>query len=634
MTTVNKKFDLEHYFFRDTSFDHLMKKRIQHVLLICSTYDAFILEEDGRINETIFQEYVSLNLRYPPVFFKAHSAKAAFHLIENEKIDLVINMLSITDADSFELSREIKNEYKHIPIVILTPFSKEVSKRLANEDLGVIDYVFSWLGNPRILVAIIKLIEDKMNTHYDVRQVGVQCILLVEDSVRYYSSYLPNMYNIIFEQSREFMTEGLNEHQMMLRMRGRPKILLATTFEQAISLYEIYKTHMLGIISDVTFKRDNIKDRYAGIKLAQIVKSNDPYLPFLMQSSNLSNEKFAKELKVKFLHKYSNTLLLELKNFIKDYLAFGDFKVINPQTHTELFKAHNLQALQGIIYDIPDKSLLYHIQRNHFSKWLRARALFSLADLFRKADSRSFKNLDEAREFLFNAISRYRSDKGRGVIAQFNKEKYNKYIIFSRLGEGNLGGKGRGLAFIDNIIKRHNLHHKFPKVIISIPKTIVLSTELFNEFMNLNDLYKIGLSDISNEEILDKFLNGKLPDFVFDDLKAILNVINNPIAVRSSSLLEDSHYQPFAGIYSTYMIPNTGTDKQKINALAQAIKSVYASVYYKDSKAYMAATSNVIDEEKMAIVLQEVCGREENKLYFPTLSGVARSINFYPIETE
>ncbi|MBN2728283.1 MAG: phosphoenolpyruvate synthase [Bacteroidales bacterium] len=634
MSKINKKFDLEHYFFRDTSFDNLMQRRIQNVLLICSTYDSFILEEDGRINETIFQEYVALNLRYPPVFHKAHSADEAFQLLDKGNMDLVINMLSITDSDSFMLSREIKKRFLHIPIVVLTPFSKEVSSKLENEDLNVIDYVFSWLGNPRILVVIIKLIEDKMNTHYDVRQVGVQCILLVEDSIRYYSSYLPNMYSIIFEQSREFMTEGLNEHQMMLRMRGRPKILLATNFEQAISLYEMYKTQMLGIISDVTFKKGGTKDQYAGIKLAQIVKSNDPYLPFLLQSSDLSNERFAKEIKVKFLHKYSSSLLLEMKDFIRDYLAFGDFKVIDPVKKIEINSAHNLQALQEIIYDIPDNSLRYHIQRNHFSKWLRARALFSLANLFRKANSRDFENPDEAREFLFTAISRYRADKGRGVIAQFNKEKYNEYIIFSRLGEGNLGGKGRGLAFIDNIIKRHTLMNKYQGVNITIPKTVVLSTDLFDDFMRQNDLYQTGLGCKSDEEILNAFLAAQLPDSVFEDLKAILSVITKPIAVRSSSLLEDSHYQPFAGIYSTYMIPNTGTEKERITALAKAIKSVYASVYYKDSKAYMTATSNVIDEEKMAVVLQEICGKSESDLYFPTLSGVARSINFYPIAPE
>lgn len=634
MSRITKKFDLEHYFFRDTSFDHLMQRRIQHVLLICSTYDAFILEEDGRINETIFEEYVSLNLRYPPVFFKAHTTEEAFRLLDKGNIDLIINMLSITDNNSFDLSRDIKKRCAHIPIVILTPFSKEVSQKMSNEDLSVVDYVFSWLGNPRILVAIIKLIEDKMNTHYDVRQVGVQCILLVEDSIRYYSSYLPNMYSIIFEQSREFMTEGLNEHQMMLRMRGRPKVLLATDFEQAISLYEMYKTQMLGIISDVSFKKGGAKDQYAGIKLAQIVKSNDLYLPFLLQSSDITNERFAKEIKVKFVHKYSSSLLHEMKDFIRNYLAFGDFIVIDPDQQKKINSAHNLQALQEIIYDIPDNSLRYHIQRNHFSKWLRARALFSLANLFRKANSGDFENLNEVREFLFNAIARYRSDKGRGVIAQFNKEKYNKYINFSRLGDGNLGGKGRGLAFIDNIIKHHGLMNKYKGVNIGIPKTVVLSTVLFDQFMTQNDLIKVGLSDLNDEEILHKFLDSQLPDFVFEDLKAILSVMKKPLAVRSSSLLEDSHYQPFAGIYSTYMIPNTGTDKERITALSQAIKSVYASVFYKDSKAYMTATFNVIDEEKMAVVLQEICGRKENDLYFPTLSGVGRSLNFYPIAPE
>ncbi len=634
MSTISRKLDLEHYFFQDTSFDNLMKRRIQHVLLICSTYDAFILEEDGRINETIFQEYVSLNLRYPPVFFQVHSASQAFAVLENEKIDLVINMLSISDQDPFEVTRSIKKKYRNIPIVVLTPFSREVSQRLSKQDLSEVDYVFSWLGNTSILLAIIKLIEDKMNTHYDVRQVGVQCILLVEDSVRYYSSYLPSMYRIIFEQSKEFMTEGLNEHQMMLRLRGRPKLLLATNFEQAISLYEMYKTNMLGMISDVSFNRGNAKDKLAGVKLCQIVKANDPYFPILLQSSDLSNERYAKEMKVKFVHKYSKTLLHELTDFIREYLAFGDFKVIDPDLQEEIGRAKDLQSLQESIYSIPDKSLKYHIDRNHFSKWLRARALFSLAQLFRQVDARDFDSLKGVRDFLYEAISRYRSDRGRGVIAKFNREKYNEYIIFSRVGEGSLGGKARGLAFIDNIIKRHNLIYKFHGIELTIPRTVVLTTEVFTEFMNMNDLYSFALSNVPDADILNRFLDAALPTETVEDLKTILQVFNAPMAVRSSSLLEDSHYQPFAGIYSTYMIPNTGSDETRLEMLVNCIKSVYASVYFQDSKAYMTATANVIDEEKMAIVLQEVCGSREGDYYFPFVSGVARSINFYPIALE
>ncbi|PKP03519.1 MAG: phosphoenolpyruvate synthase [Bacteroidetes bacterium HGW-Bacteroidetes-6] len=631
---MSNKFDLEHYFFQDTSFDNLMKRRIQHVLLICSTYDAFIMEEDGRINETIFQEYVSLNLRYPPAFVQVHSASQAYAALENEKIDLVINMLSISDEDPFEVTRVIKRKYRHIPIVVLTPFSKEVSQRLSDQDMSDVDYVFSWLGNPSILLAIIKLIEDKMNTHYDVRQVGVQCILLVEDSVRYYSSYLPSMYRIIFEQSQAFMTEGLNEHQMMLRLRGRPKILLATNFEQAISLYEMYKNNMLGMISDVSFNRGNAKDKFAGIKLCQIVKSNDPYFPILLQSSDRSNERFAKEMKVKFAHKYSKTLLHELTDFIREYLAFGDFKILDPEELTEIGRAKDLQGLQDLIYQIPDMELKYHIDRNHFSKWLRARALFSLAHLFRQVDSRDFKNLDGVRNFLYDAIVRYRSDRGRGVIAKFDREKYNEYIIFSRVGEGSLGGKARGLAFVDNIIKRHNLIFKFPQIELTIPKTVVLTTEVFSEFMESNGLYDFALSCTNDSEILERFLEAKLSEETCIDLNKILQVITKPLAVRSSSLLEDSHYQPFAGIYSTYMIPNTGNDIVRQQMLVQSIKSVYASVYYQASKAYMAATSNVIDEEKMAIVLQEVCGSQEGDYFFPFMSGVARSVNFYPIAPE
>lgn len=634
MGSTWKKFDLEHFFYQDTSFDILMSNRIQHVLLICSTYDAFILEEDGRINEQIFQEYVSHNLRYPPIFFQVHSAEEAFETLSHRPIDLIISMLSISDKDPFTLSREIKERYPKKPIVVLTPFSREVRQRLAHEDLSAIDYVFSWLGNTSIMLAIIKLIEDRMNAQHDIRRVGVQVVLLVEDSIRYYSSYLPNMYRILFNQSKEFMNEALNEHQMMLRLRGRPKILLATNFEDAISLYEKYKTHVLGIISDVSFNRGGVKDPYAGVKLCQIVKTNDPYLPFLLQSSDYQNERFAKELKVKFLHKYSKTLLQELKGFIVEYMAFGDFVFIDPSNQNEIARATDLQSLQKILIDIPVKSLKYHIERNHFSKWLRARALFTLARLFRQADSRDFDTIEDVRVFLLDAIDKYRAIRSRGIISKFDREKFNEYLIFSRIGEGSLGGKARGLAFIDSLVKRNNLFDKYENVQISIPRTVVVTTEFFDEFMEANDLYPTAMSDVTDEEILNQFLHAALPERLIDDIREYIKVVANPVAVRSSSLLEDSHYQPFAGIYSTYMLPRIADDEAFVQNIAKAIKGVYASVFYRNSKSYMAATANVIDQEKMAVVLQEVCGAAHDNKFYPTISGVARSINFYPIAPE
>ncbi len=623
------------YYFDDTPFIKLMRKRIYHVLLIASNYDSFILESDGRIEEHIFNEYVSLNLRYPPQFIQVPTETEAFRALANENIDLVICMLTLEELDTFGLAKRIKRIYPEIPIVVLTPFSREVSLKLSQEDLSVIDYIFSWLGNPDLLLAIIKLIEDKMNAEYDTTEVGVQVILLVEDSVRFYSSYLPNIYKIIFNQSNAFMTEGLNEHQQMLRRRGRPKILLATNYEDAVSLYDKYSQNLLGIISDISYKRDGKEDREAGFRLVNHVRSNDKFVPFLLQSSDTELRKRAHEIGIGFLDKNSKTLSIELRNFMMEYFAFGDFVFIDPETGREIVRAPDLKALQQQIFEVPDSSFEYHIYQNHLSKWLFARALFPLAEFFRDVRPGDFTDLDEIRRFIFESIAGFRLNKGRGIIAQFNRESFDEYVTFTRIGEGSIGGKARGLAFLDAIIKRNRLMDRFAGVSISIPQTVVLCTDIFDEFMEDNDLYKIGLSDMPDAEILNYFVNARLPLRLHDDLIAFIHVGNRPIAVRSSSLLEDSHYQPFAGVYSTYMVPQIpDDDRLMLELLSNAIKSVYASVFFHDSKAYMAATSNLIDEEKMAIVLQQVAGTQYNDRFYPSFSGVARSINFYPIAPE
>ncbi|MBN3035314.1 MAG: phosphoenolpyruvate synthase [Bacteroidales bacterium] len=624
------------YYFSDTSFSVLMKKRIYHVLLISSAYDAFVLEDDGRIDEQIFFEYVSLNLRYPPQFMLVNTEDEAFQKMQEENIDLVITMLSAEETDTFDLARKIKKKYPLKPIVVLTPFSREVNIKVNQEDMSAIDYIFSWLGNADLLLAIIKLIEDKMNVEHDVREVGVQTILLVEDSIRFYSSYLPNIYKIIFKQSLKFMTEGLNEHQKMLRMRGRPKILLATTWEEAVVLYEKYKQHMLGVITDMSYPRDGIEDKYAGIRLCEKIKNDDRFMPLLLQSSDTESEQLAREMKVGFINKHSKTLSIELRNFITEFFAFGDFVFIDPADGREILRVADLKNLQEVLFQVPDPSLEYHINRNHFSKWLRARALFPLADLIRDLRFEDFEDLDEVRRFMFDAVASFRLNKARGVIAQFYRDSFDEYLTFTRIGEGSIGGKARGLAFLDSLIKRNQILDRYEDVIVSIPKTVVLCTDIFDEYMEENNLYKIALSDsLSDEEILTHFVSARLPFRIHEDLYAFISVIQNPIAVRSSSLLEDSYYQPFAGIYSTYMIPFTQNDERlMIDLLSDAIKSVYASAFFRDSKAYMAATLNVIDEEKMAIVLQEVCGVQYGDRFYPTVSGVARSINFYPIEPE
>jgi CheY-like chemotaxis protein len=622
--------------FSQTPFNLLMQKRIQQVLIICSNYDFYMLEEDGRIDEQIYNEYVSLNLRYPPIFLHTDSAKQAFEILEHEKVDLVIEMLSIGDVDTFELAKQIKSKYSTIPIVVLTHFSREVSLRLQNEDLSAIEYVFCWLGNADLLVAIIKLIEDRMNVEFDVDKVGVQVILLAEDSVRFISSYLPNLYKIILKQSREFMKEALNEHQKMLRARGRPKILLSTTYEDALKIYERYKFNLLGIISDVSFKKKNkdIETR-DGLELCRHVKSEDMHMPVLLQSSDASNEIPAKEMGAGFINKASKTLSIELRNFVVRNFGFGEFTFRDPDTMQEIARAADLQALQHLILKIPDSVLQYHTRRNEISKWLNARALFPIGQMFKFLSTDDFPTLDELRNFIYESIANFRMSKGRGVIAEFDKESFDEYLIFSRIGEGSIGGKARGLAFLDALIKKHNLFYKYDNIIVTIPWTVVIGTDIFDEFLESNDLLKVVLSDISDENLMQRFLVSQLPGKLYQDLYALVSALHNPVAVRSSSKLEDSHYQPFAGIYSTYMVPLVQNDKPRmVRMITDAIKCVYASVFFKSSKAYMAATSNVIDEEKMGIIIQEVCGNPYGNRFYPSISGVARSINFYPIKPE
>ena len=627
--------DSRKYYFHDTAFDTLMQNRISKVLLISSNYDAFMLEEDGRIDEQIFNEYVALNLRHPPYFVKATTAQHAFKVLEEEDIDLVISMLSISDMSAVDLGKEIKEKHPDKPLVMLTQMSREVSMLLETEDFSSVDYVFSWLGDTSLLLAIIKLIEDKMNVEHDVKEVGVQTILLVEDSIRFYSIYLPEIYRIIFKQTQTFVDEAVNQHQKMLRMRGRPKILLATNYDEAMAVYNSYSKNLLGVISDISYNRNGKKDPLAGIKLTNVLRKDNPYLAILLQSSELKNKKFAEELNVGFIYKYSRNLPRRIRTYLKESLAFGDFIFRNPKTLEEFSRAKNLRELQKLIQTVPDNILLYHAQKNSFSRWLNARSLFQISQLFRPISVNQFKTVDKLRDFMYSVISSYRQAKGRGVISKFEKDKFDDYLMFSRIGDGSIGGKARGLAFIDSLLKKRIISDNYDNVLVTIPRTVVISTDIFDEFMEEQNLYDIALStDISDDEILQKFIDAELPKRIRADLQALIDVVKKPLAVRSSSVLEDSHYQPFAGIYSTYMIPSVKEKKQMLKLLSNAIKSVYASVYYASSKSYMDATKNSLEEEKMGIVIQEICGKSYGDRYYPTISGVARSINFYPIPPE
>ena len=625
--------DFQNLVFKDTSFANLMNKRIYNVLLIATKYDAFMLEDDGRVDEQIFNEYTSLSLRYPPRFTQVTTEEEALAELKNRNFELIICMPNMDNRDIFAAAKEIKIHYPNIPIVVLTPFSKEVSKRIANEDLSAIDYVFSWLGNAELLLAIIKLIEDKMNAPDDTASVGVQIILLVEDSIRFYSSALPHLYKFVLEQSQMFAKEALNGHQQTLRMRGRPKIKLARTYEEAVRIFNQYRDNMLGIVSDMSFMHDGVKDPYAGYKFGQYVRKTGLIIPFVLESSESNNKVYAKELGASFIDKNSKSYPQDLRKKIMQRFGFGDFVILNPQTKEEIMRIKDLKDLQRKVFQIPDDSLVYHLSRNHFSRFFYSRAMFPPAEVLKRVDVSDYKDMDEARKLIFDLIVQYRRMKNSGVVAIYQKDRFDEYSNFARIGDGSLGGKGRGLAFMGAMVKR------YPKLETenfntNIPKTVVICTDIFDEFMETNELLPVALSDADDETILKYFLRASLPASLIDDLMAFFDVVKSPIAVRSSSLLEDSHYQPFAGIYSTYMIPRLDDKYEMLRLLSDAIKAVYASVFYRDSKGYMTATSNLIDQEKMAIVLQEVVGNRYNDHFYPTISGVARSLNFYPIGNE
>lgn len=628
------KLKLSQLYFKDTSFANLMTRRIFNVLLIANPYDAFMLEDDGRIDEKIFNEYASLSLRYPPRFTQVSTEKEAWAELEDMQFDLVICMPSTDKSDFLATGRSIKEKYPQIPIVVLTPFSHGVRRRIANEDLSAFEYVFCWLGNTDLLVSIIKLVEDKMNLEHDVAEVGVQLILLVEDSIRFYSSTLPSLYRFILQQSQEFATEALNDHQRTLRMRGRPKIVLARTYEEATEIYNKFQNNMLGVITDVRFPREGKKDAMAGIKLCDEIRKKDPFVPLIIQSSEKDNQVYANRYAASFVDKNSKKMDVDLQRIVRDNLGFGDFIFRNPSTNAEVAKVRNLKDLQNIIFAVPSESLSYHVSRNHISRWLYSRAMFPVAEFLRQITFDEVVDIDVYRKIIFESIVKYRKMKNQGVVAIFKRDRFDRYSNFARIGEGSLGGKGRGLAFIDNMVKRHPQFDEFENAKVAIPKTVVLCTDIFDEFMESNNLYQVALSDVDDDTILKYFLKAKLPERLIEDFFTFFDVVKSPIAIRSSSLLEDSHYQPFAGIYSTYMIPYLDDKYEMLRMLSDAIKAVYASVYYGDSKSYMQATANVIDQEKMAVILQEVVGNQYGDRYYPSMSGVARSLNYYPIGDE
>ena len=634
LTRMLDKQLLNQLYLKDTSFVNLMTRRIFNVLLIANPYDAFMLEDDGRIDEKLFNEYAALSLRYPPRFTQVSTETEAWGELHRNSFDLIIVMPGTDNSDTFDIARGIKHRFQHIPLVVLTPFSHGITARIEHEDLSDFEYVFCWLGNTDLLLSIIKLIEDKMNLDHDIEEGGVQQIILVEDNIRFYSSVLPELYKFVLQQSMEFATEALNEHQRTLRMRGRPKIVLARTYEEATTLYDRHPNNVLGVITDARYPRGGVVDPQAGVQLLAELRKRDPFLPLILESAESENALQAKAYNADFIDKNSKKMAVDLREVVKQRFGFGDFIFRDPQTHQEVMRAHNLKEMQSAILSVPAESLLYHITRNHVSRWLRSRAMFPAAEFVKQLSWQELQDIDAHRRAIFEAIVDYRRMKNQGVVAVFRRDRFDRYSNFARIGEGSLGGKGRGLAFIDNIVKHHPELNQFDNATVMIPKTVVLCTDLFEEFMDHNNLYQLALSDADDAVILDAFRRATLPASLEGDILTFIEATSSPIAVRSSSLLEDSHYQPFAGIYNTYMVPLLDNRHRMLSMLCDAIKGVYASVFFKDSKAYMQATRNVIDQEKMAVILQEVVGRQYGDRYYPSMSGVGRSLNYYPIGDE
>ena len=617
----------------------LMRNRIRRILLVCNNYDSYSLEEDGHIEEQITREYADLNLSNPPSFERVETTAEAYELVRNGgAFDLIITMYNVGEMDVFEFSRRVKALAPDTPVVLLSSFSKVIYSQIYEQDRSCIDFIFCWNSSTDLIIAIIKLLEDKLNAEYDMSQ-GVRAILLIEDSVRYYSTYLPLLYKIVLQQNINSLSDTLNEKQKVLFKRSRPKILMATCYDEAVELYNKYKSNILGVISDIGFvlhKGDRSQDEKsdAGVDFCRLVKEDNPRMPFLMQSSQESMRDVARQLGVGFVLKSSKTLTHDLSEYIGKYFGFGDFVATDPDTGEEIGRARNLYEFERLMGTLSPRVFRSLADKDYISHWLYGRGFFALGNIFRPIRIRDDSEVEAVRQLNLRAIKDFRISLGLGVVAEFDPATYNDALWFTRLGSGSMGGKARGLAFLNHILQKYDLFDKWRDVRVMVPRTLVVTTEYFDRFILENGLQYVINSDISDAEILSEFVASTLPQELTAALRAFLHHTHKPLAIRSSSKLEDSYYQPFAGVYSTYMIPHTENIDQELRLLSKAIKSVYASVFFAASRAYITATSNVLSEEKMAIVIQEVCGSEDCGRYFPTFSGVARSLNFYPVGYE
>lgn len=616
----------------EVSFERLIPHRVRDILVVASSYDAFVIEEGGRLTELILNEYVSLNLSDGPRVTRVASADEALILAEHQRFDLIITMSRVGSLDGLRLAKRLKSIDSSTPIVLLA-FDLGELERLKEETQTehAVDHVFLWSGDARLFIAIIKMLEDRWNADHDTEVAQVRTILLVEDSIRFTSLYLPLLFTVLVKQTHLLMDDGVNLANRLLRLRARPKVLLARDYEEAIGLYERYRPYMLGVISDKRFPRDGAVDADAGLELLRRIKHDDPTMPMLLQSSDESASRLARELGVHFINKRSRKLLKEVKVFVERHFGFGDFVFLVPDG-SEWGRARNLRELEDQLQRVPSESLRYHALRNDFSNWLRARTEFGLASRIRPFQIEDFDTIDALRRYLVETLRAHRVETQRGIVTDFAPTRFDERSPFVRIGHGSLGGKGRGLAFANAMLQHHEMTERFAGVNIVVPRTAVIATDVFEQFLAENELLDLAFSTSTDEEISHRFVMASLPLHVKQDLESFLGRIEYPLAVRSSSVLEDSSTQPFAGIYSTYMVPNSHPDPSvRLAQLSRAIKLVYASTFSRAAKSYAESTGSRIEDEKMAVILQQVVGARHGDRFYPQLSGVARSFNFYPI---
>jgi CheY-like chemotaxis protein len=622
---------------RFEGFENLMPFKVQNILLVSSLYDSFILREDGRLNELLIDESLELNLwRIPGITHVSSCAEAVELARSQPQFNLIVTNLTVGDMNAAQLAREVKQAGLDVPVVVLAYDYREIKNFVARNPVTDIDRIFLWQGNARILIAIVKYIEDKRNVLHDTQAIGVPVLLVVEDNIRYYSSFLPVIYTELIKQSRRVIQEGINVAHKLMRMQARPRILLSSNFEDAAGLVQEYRNYLIGLVSDVEFPWEGKLSPEAGFELARMVKSLVPDVPVVLQTSRTEFRPRAQAAGYSFLRKRSPTLLQDLRGILTEQFGFGDFVFRLPDA-SEVARAQDLNELEKRLQTVPGESLVFHSQSNHFSHWLMARTEFALAAKLRPRKVSDFAGPEHLRRDLIESIHEYRREQSEVLIGDFRADTFKPSESgFLRIGAGSLGGKARGLAFVRHLLRKSRITRRFPGVRISVPPAVVLATDVFDQFVAENNLLDFALHCEDDDEIQRKFLVAPLSASLNDDLKSFLAEVTHPLAVRSSSLLEDSQYQPFTGVYETFMLGNQQANPQadpedRLTALSEAIRRVYASTFSRHAKAYVRATPYRLEEEKMAVILQQVVGTPHGERFYPDFSGVVRSRNYYPV---